>query len=125
MFNQNGSFKVALNELRKKSLRALFSMKRSIIKNSLSTKSLFILFDTLVKPVLLYGCQVIFPHGDLAKYLSKLPPDNHKSDTYFNKITRDTYEKIHIKYLKWCLSVHYKASNIGCWGDSGKISSFH
>ena len=124
MFNQNGSFKVALNELRKKSLRALFSMKRSIIKNSLSTKSLFILFDTLVKPVLLYGCQVIFPHGDLAKYLSKLPPDNHKSDTYLNKITRDPYEKIHLKYLKWCLSVHYKASNIGCWGDSGRYPLF-
>ena len=124
VFFQNGCFKVALNELRKKALRALFSMKKSIIKNSLSINSLFTLFDSLVKPVLLYGCQIIFPHGELAKYFSKISPGTHTTETYFNKISRDPYEKFHLKYLKWCLSVHYKASNIGCWGDTGRYPLF-
>lgn len=32
----------------------------------------------------------------------------------------DHYENFHLKFLKWNLSVHSKASNIGCWGDTGR-----
>ena len=42
----------------------------------------------------------------------------HKLRTY------DHYEKFHLKYLKWNLSVHPKASNSGCWGDSGRYPLF-
>ena len=45
MFHECGTFKIAFNELRKKALRALFSLKNNIIKSSLSVKSLFMLFD--------------------------------------------------------------------------------
>lgn len=124
VFHHNGSFKVALSERRKKALRALFSLKRNIMKNSLSVTSLFLLFDSLVKPVLLYGCQIIFPHTELARYFCKSPNDNESSETHLNKIARDPYEKFHLKFLKWCLSVHYKATNVGCWGDTGRYPLF-
>ena len=119
VFHENGNLKVALHELRKKALRALFGMKRAIIKNKLSIKSLFILFDTLVKPVLLYGSQVIAPHCTLTKSLANILVST--SETYLNKFGRDVYEKFHLKFLKWCLSVHNKASNAGCWGETGRV----
>ena len=119
VFHENGNLKVALHELRKKALRALFGMKRAIIKNTLSLKSLFILFDTLVKPVLLYGSQIIAPHCILTKSLASSIVST--SETYMNKFGRDVYEKFHLKFLKWCLSVHGKASNAGCWGDTGRL----
>ena len=124
VFHKNGSFKVALSELRKKALRALFGLKRNILKNSLSITSLFLLFDSLIKPVLLYGCQVIFPHTDLMKYLGQSANNHQSGELYFKKVARDLYEKFHLKFLKWCLSVHYKASNIGCWGDTGRYPLF-
>ena len=124
VFHENGSFKVALSELRKKALRALFSFKGSIFKNSLSITSLFLLFDALVKPVFLYGCQIIFAHTDLARYICNSSTDNQSGETYLNKIARDPYEKFHLKFLKWCLSVHYKAANVGCWGDTGRYPLF-
>ena len=119
-FYQNGSFKVAISELRKKALRSLYSLRRNIIKSSLSVKSLLLLFDCLIKPVLLYGCQVITPHIDITKYLGSNLCHTNSGETFLKRIARDTYEQFHIKYIKWCLGVHAKASNIGCWGDTGR-----
>ena len=120
MFHENGSFKLALSEQRKKALRALFGMRKSIIKSALSVKSLFTLFDSLVKPVLLYGCQVITPNSPLALYLAKPSTYTSSSETFLKRIALDPYEKFHLRFLKWCLSVHSKASNVGCWGDTGR-----
>ena len=119
MFHESGTFKLAFNELRKKALRALFGLKNNILKSSLSTKSLFLLFDALIKPILLYGCQITSPFSDITKYLYNSPTER-ASDCFINKIARDPYEKFHLKFIKWCLSVHSKAANLGCWGDSGR-----
>ena len=40
---------------------------------------------------------------------------------YFRKIAADKHELLHIKYLKWCLGVHKKASNIGVFGDTARL----
>ena len=61
VFDRNGTFKTATNELRKKALRAKFSLRNSTIKNSLSVNAHFKLFDCLIKPVYLYGCQILAP----------------------------------------------------------------
>ena len=34
-------------------------------------------------------------------------------------------EKGHLSFLKWALGVHRKASNIGVWGESGRIPLFY
>ena len=61
-FNRKGKFDTAINELRKKSLKALYGMLRSISIHALSPKAVFMLFDALIKAVLLYGCQVWGPN---------------------------------------------------------------
>ena len=67
VFHQNGNFTAANAELRAKALRALYGLKGSIIKDALSHKSLCILFDSLIKPILLYGCQIVGPHSKTMK----------------------------------------------------------
>ena len=75
------------------------------------------MFDSLVKPILLYSCQVITPHLLTTKKLSLNDTNNEK---YFKTISSDIYEQFHIKFLKWCLGVHRKSSNIGVWGETGR-----
>ena len=124
IFHQNGSFSMANNELRAKALRAFFGLKGKIIKDSLSHKAKNILFDTLIKSILLYGCQVLGPHSKTIKYLYKLTDQSDPTNA-LKYIAQDHYEKFHLKFIKWCLSLHSKASNIGCWGESGRYPLFY
>ena len=119
MFHQNGSFTTANAELRAKALRGLHGMKHNIVKDSLSFRAINTLFDALVKPILLYGCQVLAPHSPTVKYLAAVSDDTQPS-RYLQYLANDHYEKFHMKFLKWNLSVHSKASNSGCWGESGR-----
>ena len=123
IFHRNGSFTAANTELRAKALRALYGLKGNIVKDALSHRSLNILFDSLIKPILLYGCQVLCPHSKTMRYLSKI--DGKASPQHTLKyIAQDHYERFHLKFIKWSLSVHSKASNIGCWGESGRHPLF-
>ena len=115
-FNRKGKFDTAINELRKKSLKALYGMLRSISIHALSPKAVFMLFDALIKPVLLYGCQVWGPHEKWIKYIlfDKEPL------TCLSHIAKSSTEKFHIKFLKWYLGTHSKTCNIVAWGDTGR-----
>ena len=123
IFHRNGSFTSANTELRAKALHAFYSLKSKIIKDALSHKALNILFDALIKPILLYGCQILCPHSKTMKYLTKIDDKMHP-DHVLKYLAQDHYEKFHLKFIKWSLSVHSKASNIGCWGESGRHPLF-
>ena len=91
VIQQNGNFCVALNELRKKALRALFGLKRVIIRKVISFDALIKLFDSLIKPILLYGCQVIAPHSAQVRKLSEFG-SRFDDIAYFN-ILKTVYTK--------------------------------
>ena len=116
IFDINGSFTPAFSELRKKSLRALFGLKRYIMRDSLSFDATLKLFDSLIKPVLLYACQILVPHT----FLSRALIDQPVPDKYFKAIGSDMYEKFQLKFLKWDCGVHRKTSNLGILGDTGR-----
>ena len=119
-FSLSGSFTKTQDELKKKGLRAYFSLKKLIDLKALSIKSLFKLFDALIVPVIGYGCQVWLSSTKLLKLIAngKQLKDTKNS---LIKIASDPLERIHIKFLKWSFSVHAKASNLACWGDSGRV----
>ena len=50
-----------MDELRKKGLRAYFSLKNLVDISELTVNTLFKLFDALILPVVSYGCQVWLP----------------------------------------------------------------
>ena len=58
VFNLTGSYTAATEELKKKGLKAYFALKNLLQLDALSVKSVFKLFDSLVLPVVSYGCQV-------------------------------------------------------------------
>ena len=76
------------------------------------------LFDSLIKPILLYSCQVLLPHTPVfAKFShSDLEPVN-----YLQIISRDIHEIFHLRFLKWILGVHRKTSNVGTYGELGRL----
>ena len=120
VFSLSGSFRQAQDELKKKGLRAYFSLKSLIDLRQLSTKSVFKLFDALILPVCSYGCQVWIA---TTPFFSLLASGKIKinSTNSIKKIYTEALEQIHLKFLKWTLSVHKKTSNLACWGDSGRM----
>ena len=36
------------------------------------------------------------------------------------KLASESLERVHLKFLKWALGVHSKATNVGVWGESGR-----
>ena len=83
------------------------------------------LFDHLVKPVLLYGCEIWGP-------VTIRDAPLHCPVNFWKKISSDFpiaskfslnppfYEKIHLKFCKNILGVNIKTSNIGIYGDLGR-----
>ncbi len=124
IFHRDGTFTAANAELRANALRALYGLKQQIVKDALSIRSINILFDSLIKPALLYGCQVLCPHSNTMNYLFKIN-DESNPQNILKYIAHDHYEKFHLKFIKWSLSVHSKSSNVGCWGDSGRYPLFY
>ena len=119
-FVLSGSYAKTQDELRKKGLRAYFSLKKLLDLKNLSTQSIFKLFDSLIVPIISYGCSVWLYNTNFFKLLAsgKLLNDTKNS---MRRIALDPIERIHLKLLKWTILVNKKAANIPCWGDSGRV----
>ena len=93
---KNGHFRVARAELRKKALRALFALKRHANRDYLTPRSLLFLFDSLIKPILLYSCQVLLPHSPLFTQVNNA---NTEPVKYIQNIIRDMHDLFHLRFL--------------------------
>ena len=112
--------KTAIANLSAKSTRAILMMRRSIDANALSAWALFKLYDALIVPILTYGSPVWLHESEAAKVLHH----SINSETFFKRLTSDKFEKVHLKYLKWTLGVHKKATNTACYGETGRAPTF-
>jgi hypothetical protein len=54
---------MAQASLKTKAMRALFGLKRVLIRSKVSFKALTTLFDSLIKPIALYGAPIWAPHS--------------------------------------------------------------
>lgn len=122
--SSTGSFKIALKNLKVKAVRALMSMKRTIDRSAISYKACCTLFDALIKPIILYAAPIWTPSlaviklmGKEQNWLSSLSTNSVPLDT---KLASESLERVHLKFLKWALGVHSKATNVGVWGESGR-----
>ena len=121
ILTRTGELKTAHITLKNKAIRAFFGLKRTVIRSKLSFKALNTLFDSLIKPIVLYGAPIWTPtstiNKSIIKYCKETPMNVEK---FIAKINRSISEKVHLSFLKWALGVHRKASNIGVWGESGR-----
>ena len=120
IYTLSGSFTKAQNELRTKGLRAYFSLKQMVDTKSLSVESHLRLFNSLIVPIITYCCQIWLFDTSFLKMIANntLHIDPRSS---INKISNDSVENIHLKFIKWTLVLTAKATNLVCWGDTGRF----
>ncbi|KAL5272263.1 hypothetical protein ACHWQZ_G000471 [Mnemiopsis leidyi] len=113
-FTLSGSLKTAQAKLRQKGLRSYFSLKSMLDLRYLRKSMIFKLFDTLIVPVVSYGCQIWLPFTEFATCFAS------GSFPSLLKIAKDPLEKVHLAFLKWTLGVGKSTSNAAVWGDTGR-----
>ena len=124
--HKSGSLKTAIDVLKTKATRAFFGLKRTVMRSSVSFTAMRTLFDSLIKPVILYGAPIWLPSLSAVKQIAK---ELRCTDSMSNlgpstnlakKIANLPCEKVHLSFLRWALGVHRKSSTIGMWGDTGR-----
>ena len=101
----SGRYAYAREILSKKATKIVFTIKRllsDIDYSEVETRKT--LFDALVKPVLLYGCEIRGPELLSCK-------------THFDK---STIEQNHIKFCKQILNVPWYVENKACRAEPGR-----
>lgn len=120
ILHKSGKLAEAKNSLKTKAMRAFFGMKRTLNRTKLSTRAVTTLFDSLIKPILLYGAPIWTPTSSIIKNLSAAASDPQEFRNVISKINRTVAEKVHMSFLKWALGVNRKSSNVGTWGEAGR-----
>ena len=109
MFSNTGSLKGAIETLKQKAMKAAFSLKSSLASQNICSPALFMrLFDKLIKPILLYGCEV------WAQEILRL-----KKIT-LTKLNKFPPEQIHIKLCKWALGLRKSTNNNATRAELGR-----
>jgi len=110
--------KTAVDSLSKKGKRAIGSLMgsidRTVLKPSLSIK----LFDSLIKPILLYGSQFWAPLLAPQQLLGLTDPN---LGTYFKAHSEMGGERVQLRFAKWILGVNKKTTNVFTWGELGRF----
>ena len=96
-FTKNGKFKLAKQKNIEKATKAMYEVIRRGKRHNLSIECLLDLFDKIVKPILLYGCEVW-----------------GFSDNY-------VIEKIHLKFCKLILHLKQSTPNFMIYGELGRF----
>ena len=115
----SGSLTKTMEVLRMKGLRAYFALKSLIDIKELKTSSLLKLFDALLLPVASYGSPVWIHRTMFVKEVLSNRWQTNPNEC-LKRMASDPIERLHLKFLKWGLGLHKKASNIFCWGDTGR-----
>jgi len=131
-FHYTGDTNLAKKDLYNRASKAYFKLLRSM--NPIPKPHIMLhLFDHLIKPILLYGCEVWSP-VNLQYRQSNIPPSEK---AHFNKDMRqnfpfitkhmekvDPIEKLHLKYCKRILGVNIKSTNMAVYSELGRYPLF-
>jgi len=107
LFTPSGSFTKTINYLKDKATKAFFKIRENLYSSS--SKCSIKLFNSLIKPILCYGCEIWAP------YILK----NLKDDNFINICDKITSETLHVKTCKLILGVSRKTTNNAVRGELG------
>ena len=104
IISQNGQFKFNINELYKKTSRAMYTLLGNVNKfYAVNIKLLTDSFDKMILPICTYNCEV----SGVSFFSSKSSP----SDFLSEKQCENPIDKLQGSFLKHILSVHSRAYN--------------
>ena len=102
--HKNGSFKSHISELACKANKEIFLMNRKLNIKFIPKKLSLLLYDMLICPILLYGCEIWEPYLDLN----------------YDKWCENPIEKVHTQFLRRLMGVNRSTSNV-LMGDLGRL----
>ena len=115
LFTVSGTFTKTTEDLYSRGLKAFFKLRRQIAQSSIKCSTYAHLFDTMVKPVLLYGSEIWAPCAITARKL--------KSNKQFN--IEESYMKLHVEKLnsllcRTMLGVNAKTTKMALYSETGR-----
>jgi hypothetical protein len=116
-FSASGLFTLAQEESYKKGLKAYFMLTK-ITQNLTSGSTYFHLFDSTVKPVLLYGAEVWGLNN---------PPSRQRKNKEFvleQHFTSQKIEDLNIKMCRHFLGLHKRSTKLAIYGETGRLPLF-
>ena len=100
-----GNFQNHRSITKEKAIHVLYKVSKTIDFKKLKPKQAEKLFDTLISPILTYGCEV------WGVYLKQ----------NFASWDKELTEKVHLRFCKYYLGVNSKASNSACRAELGRF----
>ena len=111
--SDNGNFSTAIEKLAQKASKAYFSVRRDFnFTNNTNPKVMIKLFDSLVKPILLYGSEIWAVFGWRKHTLQSI-------ESFMLK-QKHKFEDLHTKICRNALGVHRKATEIMVKAELGR-----
>ena len=70
VLHKSGNLKIAQDNLKSKAMRVFFGLKRTVNRSKLNFRAKTTLFDSLIKPIVLYGAPVWLPTSTIIKHIT-------------------------------------------------------
>ena len=121
LISSNGKLTQAVSSLHRKALGAYFSLRNTVDRRFIDAESLNKLFNTLVSPILMYGCQVWCPTTPIIKTIINSFRKVSNLNQVLPKIAKFSHEQVHLRHLKYLLGVNKRSSNLASWGETGRF----
>ncbi len=123
VISQNGNFTSSSEILSKKALKVLYSIKSYTSNvNELPLNVSTHLFDSLVRPILTYNCEIW--NMDVYKPFYNASCRAKKNNSQVDELTfidKRPADKIHNKFCKFILGVKKRSSNIASRSELGRF----
>jgi hypothetical protein len=114
VMSSNGSFTSAISTLSQKAMKAMFKLRGSLYQTNTTPQTSLSLYDTLIRPIATYGCEV---WGAFMKPVPKLFDIDCKMYKLFDE---PVYEKLELKFMKSILGVNKRSVNAAVRGELGR-----
>jgi len=111
IISASGKFTEAKTQLHNKALKATFKLYKDLKTTEPSVSTLLHLFDHMIKPIVLYGCEI---WGTLTNATLQTTTD------IYDLFKDWEFEKLNIKFCKYILGVNRRSTNIAILSELGK-----
>ena len=111
-FVPSGSFKYAIENLRKKGMKAMFSLNK-LLDTNIDIETVLHIYDNTIKPIITYGSEV---------WGITLLPNNMQNNPQciFKSLDNNKLSQLETKFYKRILQVKRNTSTLGVRGELGR-----
>jgi hypothetical protein len=111
-FTSSGNFNAAQESLVAKASKAMFKLNSFTHTVNLKASAKLKLFDHLVAPILLYGCEIWGP--------KKIKLSKNNNFQFFNLCDKLPAEKLHLKFCRYIIGCNKSSSKAAVRGELGR-----